>query len=171
MPRDLYDEFELDGNRAFARKNGVFVALISDGNLEYKPYNPDSAKGLLKGRVLPEKLSLENGFDLCRKGGEYHCYVTELSDSDTESFEQFKDRVKRNTFTSDNGCVSYKTNCGEIFVSYNGEFTVDGKAAQTMFDRYDSVFCKAKRKDKTLIINTPAHSLELDFENALRKSK
>ena len=169
MPRDLYDEFELDGNMVFARKNGVFVAFISDGELEYKPYNPDSAKGLLKGRVLPDNLTLEGGFDLCRKGGEYHCYVTELSDSDTETFEQFKARVKHNSFTSDGGCVSYKTSCGELFVSYNGEFTVDGNTVKTEFDRYDSVFCKAKRKDKTIIVSTACHSLALDFENASRK--
>ena len=169
MPRDLYDEFELDGNRVFARKNSVFVAFISDGELEYEPYNPDSAKGLLKGRVLPDNLSLEGGFDLCRKGGEYHCYVTELSDSDTESFEQFKDRVKQNSFTVGDGCIGYKTSCGELFVSYNGEFTVDGKPQKTVYDRYDSVFCKAKRKDKTIKVCTASNSLALDFENASRK--
>ena len=170
MPRDLYDEFELDGNTVFARKNGVFVALISDGKLEYKPYNPDSAKGLLKGRALPEKSSLENGFDLCRTGGEYHCYVTELSDCDTESFARFKERVKQNSFTASDGCVSYKTACAELFVSYNGGFTVDGKAEKTVFDRYDSIFCKARRKDKAVKIKTPEHSLELDFDKAVRKN-
>jgi len=168
MPRDLYDEFELDGNRVFARKNGVFVALISDGELEYKPYNADSARGLLKGRVLPDDLSLENGFDLCRKGGEYHCYVTELSDSDTETFGRFKERIKQNSISFGNGSARYKTACGEISVYYDGEFTVDGKAAQTVFDRYDSIFCKAKRKDETIRINTPSHSLMLDFGQGLR---
>ena len=143
--------------------------MISDGKLEYKPYNPDSARGLLKGRVLPEGRSLEGGFDLCRKGGEYHCYVTELSDCDTETIENFKKRVKGNTFTSQNGIVSYKTACSELLVSYDGEFSVDGKPEKTVFDRYDSVFCKAKRKDKTIKINTASHSLELDFENAIRK--
>lgn len=171
MPRDLYDEFVLDGNTVFARKNGVFVALVSDGELEYKPYNPDSAKGLLKGRILPDNLTLEGGFDLCRKGGKYHCYVTELSDSDTETFEQFKARVKRNSFTSENGCVCYKTACGELSVSYDGEFYVDGKTVKTEFDRYDSIFCKAKRKDKIIKVSTPSHSLSLDFENAIRTSE
>ncbi len=170
MPRDLYDEFELDGNRVFARKNGVFVAFISDGELEYRPYNSDSAKGLLKGRVLPDNLSLEGGFDLCREGGEYHCYVTELSDSDKETFEEFKNRVKRNAFTATDGCVGYKTTCGELLVLYNGEFTVDGECQKTVFDRYDSIFCKAKRKDKTIRVVTPSFSLELDFENAIRIS-
>ncbi|MBQ7100298.1 MAG: hypothetical protein IJN81_01600, partial [Clostridia bacterium] len=171
MPRDLYDEFELDGNRVFARKNGVFAALISDGNLEYKPYNPDSARGLLKGRNLPDNLSLEGGYDLCRRGGEYHCYVTELSDCDTESFDRFKERVKQNSFTSDGGCVSYKTHCGEIKVSYTGAFSLNGESVETEFDRYDSVFCKAERKDKTVKVNTPAHSLELEFDRAVRKTE
>ncbi len=170
MPRDLYDESELDGNMVFARKNGVFVALISNGPLLYNPYNPDSANGLLKGRVLPDSSSLENGFDLCRKGGEYHCYVTELSDSDAETFEEFKQRIKHNRIAFGSGCVSYKTSCGEITVSYDGEFTVGGKAAQTVFDRYDSVFCKAKRKDETIRVNTPSHSLMLDYKQGLRIS-
>ena len=171
MSRDLYDEFELDGNTVFARKNSVFVALISDSALKYKTYNPDSAKGLLKGRSLPEGLSLENGFDLYRKGGEYHCYVTELSDSDTETFEDFKQRIKQNHITFTNDCVSYNTKCGRIFASYNGNFTVDEKTAQTVFDRYDSIFCKAKRKDTAICINTPSHSFILDLEQGLRISR
>ncbi len=166
MPRDLYDESVLEDNAVFARKNGVFVALISNGALEYKPYNPDSEKGLLKGRSLPRKL--ENGFDLCRKGGEYHCYVTELSDSDDETFEKFKQRIKQNQVAFSNGCVNYKTNCGEISVSYNGEFTVDGKVMQTEFDRYDSLFCKAKRKDETIRVVSSSNSLELNFNQGLR---
>ena len=171
MPRNLYDEFELDGNRVFARKNGVFVAFISDGELHYKPCNPDSAKGLLKGRILPGNLSLEGSFDLCRKGGEYHCYVTELSDSGIETFEKFKQRIKQNSIVFSDGCVNYKTECGEIYASYDGKFTVDGKAVQTVFDRYDSVFCKAKRKDEAIRINTPSHSLVLDFKQGLRISR
>lgn len=168
MPRDLYDELELDGNRVFARKNGVFVALISDGELKYRPYDQESAKGLLKGRNLPENLTLENGFDLCRKGGKYHAYVTELSDSDTETFEEFKARIKHNRIVFGNGCVSCNTNCGELYVSYDGEFTVDGKAVQTVFDRYDSVFCKAKRKDEIIRVKSSSHSLTLDFGRGVR---
>ncbi len=171
MPRDLYDEFELDGNTVFARKNNVFVALISDGNLEYKPFSSDSAKGLLKGRSLPEGLTLENGFDLCRKGGEYNCYVTELSDSDTETFEEFRQRIKQNRIVFADGCVSYSTNCGEIYASYNGSFRVNGKAAQTVFDRYDSIFCKAKRKDEIIRITAPSHSLVYDFGQGLKISQ
>lgn len=170
MPRDLYDEFELDGNTVFARKNGVFVALISDGILHYKPFDSDSARGLLKGRNLPEGLSLENGFDLYRKGGKYHTYITELSDSDTETFEKFRQRIRKNSVCFGDGCVTYKTNCGEIYVSHDCGFTVDGKTMKTVFDRYDSVFCKAKRKDSIIRINTPLHSLMLDFGQGLRIS-
>ena len=166
MPRDLYDESVLEDNAVFARKNGVFVALISNGALEYKPYNPDSEKGLLKGRSLPRKL--ENGFDLCRKGGEYHCYVTELSDSDTETFEEFRQRIKRNRIVFTDGNVSYKTKCGEICVSYDGDFTVDGKAMQTKFDRYDSIFCKAERKSETISISSPSNSLTLNYRQGIR---
>lgn len=171
MPRDLYDEIEIDGNTVFARKNGIFIALISDGELWYKPYNADSAKGLLKGRVLPESSSLEGGFDLCRKGGEYHSYVTELSDSDAETFEQFRYRIKKNCISFGDGYVRYNTKCGEIYVSYDGEFTVDGKDSPTIFERYDSVFCKANRKDEAIRIDSSLHSHMISFEKELRLSQ
>ena len=171
MPQDLYDEFMLDGNTVFARKNGVFVALISDGDLEYKPYNSDSAKGLLKGRILPEERTLEKGFDLCRRGGEYHSYITELSDVDTETFEEFCDRIKQNRTVFGKGCVSYKTKCGEINVSFDGNFTVNGKTQETVSDRYDSIFCKAKRKAQEIRVDTKSHRLTLNYREGLRISE
>ena len=120
---------------------------------------------------MPGGLSLENGFDLYRKGGKYHTYITELSDSDTETFEQFRQRIRKNSIRFGGGCVTYKTNCGEIYVSHDGGFTVDGKTVKTVFDRYDSVFCNAKRKDSIIRINTPLHSLTLDFGQGLRISE
>lgn len=171
MPRDLYDETEINGNFVFARKNRVFVALISNGSFEYKPYNQDSARGLLKGRELPDTQSLENGFDLCRKGGLFHSYITELSDADTETFEQFKNRIINNGIAFNDDSVTYKTKCGEINVSYNGIYTVNGKSEQKVFDRYDSIFCKAKRKDEEIRIETPSHSVKLNFGKGLRISE
>ncbi len=169
MPKDFYDEFELCGNTVFARKNGVFVALISNGELNFRPFDTNSANGVLKGRKFPEGCSLEDGFDLCRYGGDYHIYITELSDADKETFDGFKARIKKNAVVfSDNGRVEYTTDSGALAVSYDGEYSVDGKPAEKEFARYDSKFCKANRKPDTVTVDSGKSKLFLDFGNVLR---
>ena len=170
MPKAFYDEFELDGNTVFARKNGVFVALLSNGSLEFKPYDKNSANGVHKGRTYTEELTLRGEFDLCRYGDGYHIYITELSDADKETFAQFKARIKNNAVSfGNNGCVEYSTKSGALSVSYDGRFEINGIPAEKEFDRYDSKFCKAKRKSESLTVNSGENSLLLDFENVIRQ--
>ena len=169
MPKNLYDEFELDSNTVFARKNSVFVAFIANGALEYRPFDSNSAKGVLKGRKFPDDKSLEGGFDLCRFGDGYHIYITELSDSEKETFEEFKARIRSNSVRFDGDCVSYQTQSGIIEVSYSGKFSIDGKPAAKEFARYDSKFCKAERKSDSITVDSGKHRLILDFKNAKRE--
>ena len=170
MPVDFYDEFELSGNTVFARKNEVFVALISNGELRFKPYDMDSLKGLfanLKRELSPDELP-QKEFDLCRFGDEYHIYITEISDSSNESFSDFKQRISENTVSFENGRAEYTTSSGKITASFDGEFTVNGKSADKEFMRYDCPFCKAPRKGKSLFVDSGKHTLLLDFEKAER---
>lgn len=170
MPIDFYDEFELCGDKAFARKNGVFVALLSDGEMKFKPYDPESIKGLyanLKRELAPEYLP-QKEFDLCREGGEYHIYVTELSDSSRESFEEFKGRINANTAVFGNGKAGYRTYFGDITVSFDGEFRVNGQDMPKEFARYDCRFCQTERKGGTLNVDSGKNTLSLDFEKAER---
>lgn len=170
MPKAFYDEFELDGNTVFARKNNVFVALIANGELKFKPYDSSSAKGVLKGREFPDGVKLESEFDLCRFGEGYHIYITELSDSEKETFDEFKARIRSNSVKfGNNGSVSYQTESGNIEVSYDGTFNIDGKPAEKVFARYDSKFCKAKRKAESITVNSENHRLILNFKNAERE--
>ncbi len=169
MPKDFYDEFELCGNSVFARKNGVFVALISNGEMQFRPFNQNSANGVLKNRKLPNGIQLGGEFDLCRYGGDYHIYITELSDADTESFDNFKARIRSNVVNfGDEGSASYTTASGMIEASYDGRFNVDGKPAQKEFARYDSKFCKTERKPESITVKSRKNSLILDFKNAKR---
>ncbi len=172
MPKDFYDEFQLDGNIVFARKNGVFVALISNGEMKFRPFDENSAKGIHKGRTFPDDYSLKSEFDLCRFGGDYHIYITELSDADKETFNEFKSRISKNIvdFYKD-GCVKYITAAGEIEVSHDGVFNIDGEAAQKEFDRYNSKFCKAKRKPGSITVDSGKNRLILDFKNGERKEE
>ena len=169
MPKDFYDELELCKNMVFARKNGVFVAMLSDGEMQYRPFNENSAGGVHKGRTDPDGNTLNCEFDLCRTGGTYHIYITELSDADTESFDEFKARISGNCVSfSDNGSVKYTTASGCIEASYSGSFSVNGKPAEKEFARYDSKFCKAERKAGSITVDSGKNRLILDFKNAGR---
>lgn len=170
MPKCFYDEFILSGNMVFARKNGVFVALISDGELSFRPFDADSLNGLLKNKSFPCELVPTGEFDLIRRGGMYHTYITELSDETAESFGEFMERIMKNeTRFSGNGSVYCKTQSGALAVSYDGEFTLDGKKQNTEYYRYDSIFCHAPRKAEKIKVNSEKNSLLLDFENIIRK--
>lgn len=170
MPKEFYDEFELDGNIVFARKNGVFVSLVSNGELVFRPFDISSAKGVHKNRSFPDDLKFNSEFDLCRYEGDYHIYITELSDADTETFDEFKSRIRKNPIKfTDNGKVEYVTDSGEIKVSYDGEFNVDGKPAEKEFLRFDSKFCKAERNSDRITVDSGKNCLILDFRNAERK--
>lgn len=169
MPKDFYDEFEIDGNTVFAEKNNVFVALISNGELEFKPFDSGSANGILKGRKFPEGIELNGEFDLCRYGDGYHIYITELSDSEKETFADFKDRIRKNTVIfGNNGNAEYITDSGSLSVSYDGKFTVNGSPAAKEYARYDSKFCCAKRKAASITVDSGKNQLFLNFGNAQR---
>jgi len=170
MPKAFYDEFELEGNTVFARKNNVFVSLVSNGELCYKPFDAASANGVLKGRKFPDGISFESEFDLCRYGDGYHIYITELSDSDKETYDEFKQRIKSNAVIfGDEGKVEYSTASGNISVSYGIGYSVNGILAKTEFMRYDSKFCKAARKDETITVVSDNNRLVLNYRQAERR--
>lgn len=170
MPREFYDSFELHDNVVIARKNNVFVALIANDTLEFKPFNNDSARGIFKDKLFPEEIMLKNEFDLCRFGGDYHIYITELSDTNKETYEEFKKRIQNNTYNfTDQGAAEYVSENNIIEVSYDGIFNINGVSQEKEFLRYDSEFCKAERKSPCLRIKSANHSLILDFEGCIRK--
>ncbi len=169
MPKDFYDEFELDGNTVFARKNGVFVALISNGKLQYKPFDADSASGLYKGKEIPDNYRIKSEFDLCRYDGKYHIYITELSDEDKETYSDFKMRIRNNTvFFGGDGYAEYSTCSGKISVSYDGTFNVNDVPQPKIYDRYDSKFCKSERKAEEIFVDSGKHTLHLGFRDGIR---
>lgn len=164
LPRDLYDEVILEETAVFARKNGVFAAVLANGPLTYKPYDKAALAGLfrnLKNVDLSADYVPREEFDLCRFGGTYHAYITELSDADTEDFASFLSRVKANRAVFDGGKVNYQTRGGTIAVSYDGAFTVDGQPVRLPFDRYDCQFCHAERKADRVFVDSGCHTLTL----------
>ncbi len=172
MPKEFYDRFEHNDNIVFAVKNGVFIALISDGTLQYKPFDKSSVNGIYKNRAFTDDYSLYSEFDLCRFGGKFHSYITELSDAEMETFEEFKSRIKKNRIVfSNNGRVEYETLSASMTVSYDGEWTINGEPAQKEYMRYDSKFCKAERKPSVITVVGANERLTLNFEKAERYSE
>ena len=170
MPKCFYDEFKMQDNIVFARKNGVYVALICNDKPEFKPFNEDSVNAVYKNKKLTDNYKIKGEFDLCRYGGEYHIYITELSDADKETFDAFKERIRGNELIFSTGSVSYNTYFGSVSASYNGEFKVNGEDVKTEFNRYDCKFCKAPRKPESVFVDNGKHTLLLDLEKTIRET-
>lgn len=167
MPVEFFDEFELSGNYVLARKNRVYVYICSNGILSFRPYDVDSLKGLIgnmKKGFPKEEYIPKKEFDLCRFGGEYHVYITELSDSSVETYEDFKKRVKDNAVIFHGGSVEYTTRSCRMFVSYDGDFTVDGISQETEYPRYDCRFCRAERKAEEISVDSGSNIVKLSLK-------
>lgn len=171
MPKDFYDRFEQKENYIFAQKNSVLVAVIASGKPEFRPFNEKSKKPFGKERHKPSRMyeySISSEFDLCMFGGEYHFYVTEVSSLGEESFEQFKERILNNTVEFCDCEICYISNDVNLRAKYTDGLFVDGVKESTCYDRYDCAFCKAKRKDRDIIIEGFTDRLVLNLTEGSR---
>lgn len=172
MPKEKFDEFNLEGNYVFVRKGKVLLAMIASGDLSYRPYDAYAATLLCQHDGLVEKLNgiqLGNEFDLVLQGGEYHCYVTELSDTDNETFEQFRKRIKSNKVSINFDKVTYISKKEEINVSYDGLFEVGGETQNTQYKRFESKYSLTERQAETITLSCGGKSWLVDYKNNIRK--
>lgn len=173
FPKCFYDEVEERENIVFARKNSVFVALIMNGKYIFKPYNEKAVKPIYKTHPMEKEKDeylIKGEFDLCRYEKNYHIYVTELSDSETETFEEFKKRIAENEICFGEADVTYKTKNSSMFVSYNGTYTLNGKEYVCNDMRYDCQYCKAERKAQEILIDdNVGNRYMLSFDKVLRQ--
>lgn len=171
VPMDKYDSLEIEGNRVFGRRGKVFVAMTASGPLEYRPYDTAGAAALMNCQPLAQTKSEaeKKKFDLVLQGGEYHAYVTELSDSDRESFEDFKDRILSNPLKFEGSRVYYESGGKKLDLSYDHKFFLDGVEQNLNYERFDSTYCLASRKDKEIFIEYAGHSLRLDLDKTKRE--
>ncbi|MFI3229442.1 MAG: hypothetical protein R3Y23_04695 [Bacillota bacterium] len=173
MPKECYDEFELCGDRVYARKGNTLVALIANGELKYRAYNPDSLKPMYKTKtarnIIPELL-IKGEFDLVHegKGGDYHAYITELSSLDKESFAAFKARIEATKIQFVGDKVVYDYRGSLLTLDYKGEFTDDGEIIDYNYDRFDSVYSKTERKAEEIVIKNGKKSVTLNLEKCTR---
>ena len=171
VPMDKYDRLELENNRVFGQKGKVLVALLASGDLKYRPYEAEGAKALMSCHppIKSEQEAEKSKFDLVLEGGDYHGYVTELSDTDRESFEDFKKRINSNPLKFEGGTVRYESGGKRFEVDYGGVFSINGKEQPLSYDRFDSKYCQAKRKADEIVIEHAGHSLRLNYKKIKRE--
>ena len=170
VPKTRYDRLEIEGEMLFGQRDCVLVAMKANGKLKYRPYEQKGAEALKYEKPAG---SPEDGkgceFDLIRQGGEYHAYITELSDTDHESYEEFKCRIEKNTALFNGGTVEYTSKGKTYTVGYEKEFSIDGKAQPLEYERFDSRYSVTKRKADTIKICYEGKTLVLDFKNMKRE--
>ncbi len=174
VPRECYDILEIEGNYVFGKRDKVLVAMIANGKLQYRPFDSYAA-ALLKCHDQIEEENqqkhLEKEFDLVRKGGRYHTYITELSDTDIESYQDFKQRILHNPVEVGEGNVKYVTHGKELYADYEGDFRIDGLTQEMEYQRYDSKYAQVKRNPETINIHYEGKELQLNYRRAERLEK
>ncbi len=171
VPRDKYDRLELLDEGFFGQKGKVLVAMLANGSLKYRPYDPIGAQAVMRHEKPAETAEEGKGreFDLVRHGGEYHTYITELSDTDTESFEDFKTRITKNLVLFKDDKVEYASKGKNYSVGYDKTFLIDSATQPLEYERFDSRYSKTQRKAGQIVIRHGDEKLLLDFKNRTRE--
>lgn len=163
FPTELMDEHIIEGRYAFCSKGGTFAAVIGASNLEMGPMRDESIGNF----------GLEQPYSL-RQYGKVQYWIFELScAAEDGSFEQFVERVKSNriVFTQEAKKVAYTSRGEEIAVAYKQQVTVNGRAVDTEYKRFDSAYSVTERKAEEIVIACGGAKLTLNFNRLLRKEE
>ena len=172
MPKEKFDILRLDENYVFGKKGKVLIAIIANGKLKYRPFDEYAAALLAQHDSQVEKIQeirLKKEFDLTLTGGEYHTYVTELSDTDKESFEQFVKRIKSNKIHIQDGTINYISKGVELYADYDKNFTVNGESQPLEYKRFESAYSVTPRNPDKITIKYQDKKLVLDYKNNIRE--
>lgn len=149
FPSKLFDFTELDGKVAFAKIDNTYIALIGRYDLEYKDLNELN--------------------DLIQNGRTTY-WITELSDSNKESFFDFKNRIIKQSKTIDfmDGKLIYNTDSEELSLIYNKGFWVNGIKENHEYNRFESPWIQSDRDPKELNFKLRDRELYLNFKDLIR---
>jgi len=150
FPAEKFDTTLIEGNYVFGKKDETYCAFIVTNDVHFE----DDANDDL---IQPGKQTF---------------WITEAgSDSEDGSFEAFVERIQQNKveFDAKSLELAYSSNGRNFNLKFKGDFKVDEKVVDTNYDRYDSPYAKAKRKDKTITYEYNGKKLFLDFENLKRE--
>lgn len=172
MPKEKFDILEIEENYIFAKKGNVLLAMITNGKPKYRPYDSYAAALFAQHDKLVDKIEgiqLGKEFDLVMEGGQYHAYITELSDIDNENYQDFKKRIMSNKVELNAGSVKYNSRDKELFVSYDKTFKINGKEQDMEYKRFESKYATTERKSDTINIEYNNKVWHLDYKNNIRK--
>ncbi len=150
FPDEKFDEVYIEGSYAFGRKENTYCALIGHHDLTYRAESTD---------------------DLIQTGKRTFWIAEAGAKATDQSFERFIERIKHNELTFDSAALklTYQSRDIRHELVYGKDFKIEGSRVDTEYDRFDSPYIKARRKDKTLTFRHHEHMLFLDFENLIRK--
>jgi hypothetical protein len=149
FPSEKFDTAYISGKYVFGKKGDTYCAFIGTNDFNYR----DDAK------------------DDIIQTGKQTFWITEAgSKTEDGSFEAFTKRISKNeiSFNAETLELSYQSNGSKYDLKFKADFKLNGKVIDTNYDRYDSPYAKAKKKDKTLTYNYNGKSLHLDFYNLNR---
>ena len=150
FPSEKFDTTLIDGNYVFGKKDETYSAFIVTYDVHYEGEAKD---------------------DLIQPGKQTFWITEAGSLTQDGSFEAFISKIQKNKyeFDAEKLELNYESNGKRFDLKFKGDFKVDGKVIDTNYNRYDSPYAKAKRKDKTITIQYNGKSLFLDFENLKRE--
>ncbi len=145
FPTHLFDEYEVSNNYAFIKVGKVLVAFIGKNDLELK----------------------END-ELIQKGQDT-IWITEVSTTEKESYQTFKDRIKNNKIMTTNKTVHYESIEKQFYLHYKKDFFVNGNKVNLNYDRFDTPYIRAKRYSDEYKINYLNKTLVLNLNKCMRE--
>jgi hypothetical protein len=141
IPEEKFDEIIYKEKAFFGRKSDSYVALLSAYPFERKK-------------------------DELVQHGKFTAWVCHLSaKAESDSFENFVAKVIKNKFKFDGRTLGYNT----LELTYKGDFYIDGKKADSNYDRYDTPYVKAVRKPSEMNIRHNDKALKINFEQMIRE--
>ncbi len=152
FPSEKFDTTFIAGNYVFGKKGETYCAFIVTNDVHFEGDSND---------------------DLIQPGKQTFWITEASSKTEDGSFEDFVERIQQNKveFDSETLKLNYTSNNTTYDLKFGADFLVDGKEVDTNYDRYDSPYAKAKKKDKTITIEYNGKSLFLDFNNLKREFK
>lgn len=152
FPTARFDEASIEGRYAFGRSLDAYLALVARAPLAW-------AEGSRDDLVQPGRLAY---------------WICELGSPATDpSFAAFKARIRANPVTFDDRTRTLVWESGgrKLSLAYGGAFTVNGRAVDTDYPRFDSPWVHAEREPRTVTISAGGAELFLDFDGLRREQR
>ncbi len=152
FPVQKFDEALVEGRYAFGRSGDAYLALVAREPLAWAEGSDDDL--VQSGRLA---------YWICEMG----------SPESDASFAAFRERVRANPVAFDPATrtLTWESRGRTLRLAYGGAFTVDGKAADTDYPRFDSPWVRADREPDTLAIRAGGRELFLDFDALVREER